>query len=99
MIVCLRLTPTALLLQVACLSATTSSFVFATLMFAAFYDAAAGAEVAGLPAEEEGGGSRRECFGSGCVVGVGLTCAACCAATALLSVVLIRRSRRRADRK
>ena len=86
---------------VAMVSATGSSFVFATALFGTIYDYAAEAQaidagqilsiVSPSSAEEK----VRECFGTGAA----LVSAGCCAAAIMLSLMLMQRQQRRRGAK
>jgi hypothetical protein len=97
--------------QVAMVSATGSSYVFATVLFGTFYDSAATSQQqqerqgfglhpdsgVGLDsAEGEGAGEGRECFGAVCVRRAALASAVCCGVATVLSLILLRRQQRAA---
>ena len=90
---------------VAMVSATGSSFVFATALFGTIYDYAAEAQasdagevlsiVSASSAEEQ----VRQCFGAQCVRGAALVSAGCCAVAIMLSLMLMQRHQRRRGAK
>jgi hypothetical protein len=95
--------------QVAMVSATGSSYVFATVLFGTFYDSAATSQQQqerqgfGLHPDSdlgldsaEGAGEGRECFGAVCVRRAALASAVCCGVATVLSLILLRRQQRAA---
>ena len=84
---------------VAMVSATGSSFVFATALFGTLYDYAAEAQATDsgqvLSADE----TLRECFGAVCVRRAALVSAGCCMVAVMLSLMLTIRQQRQLDAK
>ncbi len=82
---------------VAMVSATGSSFVFATALFGTLYDYKAEAQAidAGQVLSSVSASSNeekvRECFGAECVREAALVSAGCCAAAIVLSLMLMQR--------
>jgi hypothetical protein len=77
---------------VAMVSATGSSFVFATALFGTLYDHEV--QAANIASASSAGGKGRECFGAVCVRRAALVGAGCCAAAAVLSLALLQRQQR-----
>ena len=70
-------------------AATLASYLFASVLFATFYDEAREATTAG---GGNGGGSERECVGTACVRKIALVCGAGSLVAALLGAWLVQRS-------